>query len=106
MKELNIIMDNCAGQNKNRMVIRSAEYMMEAGMFSKVNLIFLIKGHTQNMCNCMFNAMKQNYTRRNVYTKEETYRILDSEESVKVVPAGGKFKDWDSRTVKCVILLN
>ena len=96
MKELNIIMDNCAGQNKNRMVIRTAAYIMEAGMFSKVNLIFLIKGHTKNMCDRMFNTMKRNYARRNVYTKEETYRILDLEDSVEVVPAGGKFMDWDS----------
>ena len=58
------------------------------------------------MCNCTSNTMKQNYTRRNVYTKEESNRILDLEESVKVVPAGGKFKDWDSRTVICAILLN
>ena len=96
MKELNIIMDNCAGQNKNRMVIRTAAYIMESGMFSKVNLIFLIKGHTKNMCDRMINTMKRNYARRNVYTKEETYRILDLEDSVKVVPAGGKFVDWDS----------
>ena len=49
------------------------------------------------MCDCMFNAMNQNYTRRNFYTKkEETYSILDLEDSVKVVPAGGKFMDWDS----------
>ena len=28
MKELNIIMDNCAGQNKNRMIIPTAPYMI------------------------------------------------------------------------------
>ena len=33
MKELNIIMDNCAGQNKNRMVIRTAPYLIESGLF-------------------------------------------------------------------------
>ena len=32
MKELNISMDNCVGQNKNRMVIRTAPYMIESGL--------------------------------------------------------------------------
>ena len=58
MRELNIIMDICAGQNKDRVVICPAVCMMETGMFSKVDLIFLIKGQTKNMCNCMFNTMK------------------------------------------------
>ena len=40
MRELNIITDNCAGQNRNRMAICTGAYMMETGMFSKVNLIF------------------------------------------------------------------
>lgn len=96
MKELNIIMDNCAGQNKNRMVIRAAPYMIESGLFENVNLIFLIKGHTKNMCDRMFNLMKQNYSKRNVYTKTETYRVLGLSDNVTIVPAGGKFKDWDS----------
>jgi hypothetical protein len=29
-KELTIIMDNCAGPNKNRMVLRLANYLIEA----------------------------------------------------------------------------
>ncbi len=29
MLELNVIMDNCAGQNKNHMVIQMAMYMLE-----------------------------------------------------------------------------
>ena len=73
MKEFNIIMDICAGQNKNRVVICLAVCMMETGMFSKVNLILLIKGQTKIMCNCMFNTMKWNYAKQNAYTKEETY---------------------------------
>ena len=96
MKELNIIMDNCVGQNKNRMVIRTAPYMIESGLFEIVNLIFLLIGHTKNMCNRMFNLMKQNYSKRNIYKKTETYRVLGLSNNVTIVPAAGKFKDWDS----------
>lgn len=45
MKELNLIMDNFLGQNKNRMIIRAGAYMLEMRWFDKINLIFLIKGH-------------------------------------------------------------
>ena len=96
MKELNIIMDNCAGQNKNRMVLHTAPYLIKSELFENVNLIFLIKGHTKNMCDCMYNLMKQNYSKRNTYTKTETYCVLGLSDNIMIVPATGKFKDWDS----------
>ena len=57
MMELNIIMDNCAGQNKTRMVVRMAAYMLELKYFKNINLIFLVKGHTKNMRDRMFNSI-------------------------------------------------
>ena len=39
-QELNIVFDNCPGQNKNNMVIRMVPYLVEMGMFVKVNFIF------------------------------------------------------------------
>ena len=89
-------MDNCAGQNKNRMVIRTAPYLIESGLFENVNLIFLIKNYTKNMCNYMFILMKQNYSKRNVYKKTETFRVLGLSDNVTILPAGRKFKDWDA----------
>ena len=56
--ELNVIMDNCGGQNKNGTVIKMAAYFVERGWFNKVNLIFLVKGHTKNSGNQMFNLLK------------------------------------------------
>ena len=50
-RELSIVMDNCGGQNKNRMVLRLALYLVEAGYFEIANLIFLVRGHTKNPCN-------------------------------------------------------
>ena len=47
--ELTIIMDNCAGQNKNNAVIRLALYLVEAGYFKKVTCLFYISRHTQNV---------------------------------------------------------
>ena len=79
------------------MVIWMGAFLVERKFFRKVNLIFLIKGHTKNMCDRMFNQMKKNYRNRNVYTLEDTYKILDLQDNVIVAPVKGEelFRDWD-----------
>ena len=97
MSELNIIMDNCAGQNKNCMVIWMAAYVLKLKYFRKINLIFLVKGHTKNMCDRMFNSMKSRCQHRNVYTLNDTFRILNLDDTVTVYPTSStNFYDWDS----------
>ena len=64
MKELNVIMDNYVGQNKNYILSPMAPYMMKSGLFEKFNLIFPLKGHTKNMCDHMFNLMKKKYSKK------------------------------------------
>ena len=66
-KELNVIMDNCGGQNKNKTVIRLCSYLQELGWFQDVNMIFLVKGHTKNEADRHFNLMKQDWRKRDVY---------------------------------------
>ena len=46
--ELNIVLDNCSGQNKNNTVLKLLVWLSEMGYFWKVNYIFLVVGHTQN----------------------------------------------------------
>ena len=43
LKELNLIMDNCGGQNKNNVFLKTCAYIMEAGWFESVNVTFLSK---------------------------------------------------------------
>ena len=47
---LNIVFDNCPGQNKNNTVIRLVPYLVEMGYFRRVEFMFLIVGHTKNNC--------------------------------------------------------
>ena len=49
-KELTIIMDNCGGQNKNRMVLCLALLLVELNLWKRVNCLFLVAGHTKNAC--------------------------------------------------------
>ena len=81
---LNIIADNCGGQNKNEDVIRFHVWIVEAGWFPEVNLIFLVKGHTKNACDRMFNLLKQEYHNKNIETFNELVSILDKNKFVKV----------------------
>jgi hypothetical protein len=65
-KELNIVMDNCGGQNKNRFVIQLACLFVELHYYLWVNLIFLVAGHTKNAANRLFNVLKQDYCKLQV----------------------------------------
>ena len=58
-KRLSIIMDNCAGQNKNGHVLRLALWLVELQYFQSVEFIFYVRGHTKNMCDRMFNLLKK-----------------------------------------------
>jgi hypothetical protein len=46
--ELNIVFDNCSGQNKNNTVLKLLVWLTEMGYFRKINFVFLIVGHTKN----------------------------------------------------------
>eukprot|EP00536_Pseudo-nitzschia_multiseries_P008720 jgi/Psemu1/21209/gm1.21209_g len=59
--ELNIVMDNCQGQNNNNMVICLVLLLMEARNVKKVSFVFYIGGHTKNIADRWFNTMKKNY---------------------------------------------
>ena len=86
-QELNLIMDNCGGQNKNGTVLKMAAYFVERRWFQKVNLIFLVKGHTKNDCDRMFNLLKAQWHKSNVYTFDQALDILAAVENVDTIDA-------------------
>ena len=49
--ELNIIFDNCSGQNKNNTVLKLTMWLKAMDYFKRVNFIFLVVGHTKNAAN-------------------------------------------------------
>ena len=67
-KQLSLAFDKCAGQNKNRMVLRLGQYLIDLKVFQRVEIIFLIMGHTKNMCDRRFKDLKNKFHHRNVYT--------------------------------------
>ena len=76
-KSYTLIMDNCGGQNKNRMVIRLMLMLVEIGVFQKTCLAFLVRGHTKNACDRMFMLLKQNFHKK-TYIQENNYTTIST----------------------------
>ena len=103
--ELCLVFDNCgAGQNKNRMVLRFAQYLIDIKIFQKVEIVFLVMGHTKNICDRRFKDLKQNFHTKNVYTYESLLELMkkgnlgeETNQYLDVVPVNeSHFYDWDS----------
>ena len=72
--EANIYCDNCPGQNKNRFVLWYCAWRVSIGLHKRVNLNFLIAGHTKLVSDGYFGLLKQAFiplwccgTRERVY---------------------------------------
>jgi hypothetical protein len=50
---------------------------MAMGYFKELHFIFLVVGHTQNAADCLFNLLKQEYWKQNLFTFDELVRTLD-----------------------------
>jgi hypothetical protein len=68
---LDIVMDNCSGQNKNHMVLRYLVWLREMGYFKNTQGRFLVRSHTKNPCDRRFNELKLKYNKKNTYTMDQ-----------------------------------
>ena len=95
-KELTIVIDNCSEQNKNRMVLRLANYFVEARYFRKVTFVFYIIGHTKNACVRWFNMLKRTYRQSNIYSFDQLMDSMKTHTNINVTVVNETvFKDWD-----------
>jgi len=89
-------MDNCSGQNKNRMVIRLAPLIVELGLYKKVNFAFLVARHTKNSCDHLFNILKLKYRKSDIFSIEMLVKTVNQCHLVDAVRAKeDDFKDYD-----------
>jgi hypothetical protein len=96
-KELNIVFDNCAGQNKNHHVLWLVPYLVEMGYFRSVNFIFLVVGHTKNAADRRFNNLKMVFRKSNVTSFQKLVDVCNSSEFVTVWEVNdGDFRDYHS----------
>jgi hypothetical protein len=94
--ELNIVFDNCSGQNKNNTVLKLAAWLMAMGYFKSVQFIFLVVRHTKNAADHLFNSLKHEYRKQNLFTFDELARTLDQSATVTVHrTVANDFFDYD-----------
>ena len=94
-KELNILLDNCGGQNKNNFVLCLANLLVKCKYFKSVNFIFYVKGHTKNPYDCFFNLLKKEYRMQNIFTFEDLLERFRTSPKVTVnTVTKGDFRDW------------
>ena len=118
--ELTYIADNCGGQNKNKVVVRFLMWLVENKIFPKVTLFFLVKGHTKNAADRMFNLLKLSYHCCDIFTYDQLTSKLNQNEYVNVfqtrpkhfndhlewqdkhyrTPTGGEFKQTHVFTIE------
>eukprot|EP00977_Amphora_coffeiformis_P029354 scaffold40233_cov191-Amphora_coffeaeformis.AAC.1 len=95
--ELTLIMDNCSGQNKNKMVLRMLSFLVELKLYKRINVSFLVAGHTKNICDRLFNLLKLNYRQSNVYCAAQLLQVLNTSADVTAVGVDHThFYDWDA----------
>eukprot|EP00986_Skeletonema_menzelii_P003308 scaffold991_cov81-Skeletonema_menzelii.AAC.1 len=79
-----ISFDNCGGQNKNNCMIQLLMYLYERGYYKKITFLFLVAGHTKNACDRIFNLLKQDYRKKNLFTMDELEEALSKSSYVTV----------------------
>jgi hypothetical protein len=97
VKELNLFFDNCGGQNKNRMVLRLLPLLVGLRVAKTVRASFLVRGHTKNDCDRLFNLLKKEYRASNVYTPDDLMCCLNTCDDVTAIRvAADMFIDFDA----------
>lgn len=69
--------DNCSGKNKNRFVFWFAAWLVMRKVFSKVEIMFLVAGHTKNVCDGAFGSVKRLFRARNVHSPKEIMQVIE-----------------------------
>ncbi len=49
---------------------------MAMGYFKEIHFIFLVVGHTKNAADRLFNLLKQDYSKQNLFTFDKLVRTL------------------------------
>lgn len=70
--------DNCVGQNKNNALIQYLTYRILAGLHTRIELSFLVVGHTKFSPDGYFGLIKHCYRRSKVYTLEQLKSVINA----------------------------
>jgi hypothetical protein len=76
--------------------LKLAAWLMATGYFKSVQFIFLVVGHTKNAADHLFNSLKHEYRKQNMFTFDELARALDQSATVTLHrTVANDFFDYD-----------
>ena len=85
MPEIDILVDNCGGQNNNNLMIRFLNIIKGGRFFGTDTSHFYIKSHTNNYCGRVFKSLKVLYQKQNVFIFEKCCGIFNTRNNVEVI---------------------
>jgi len=69
--------DNCVGQNKNNALIQYLMYRVLTSLHSKIEMSFLVVGHTKFSPDSHFGLIRQRYRNSAVYTYNQLAKVVE-----------------------------
>lgn len=69
--------DNCVGQNKNNAVLHYLLFRTLMGLHDRIDLSFMVVGHTKFAPDGYFGLIKYRYRRSRVYTYEQLANVIE-----------------------------
>ncbi len=88
--ELNIIFDNCSSQSKSNTVLKLPAWLMAMGYFKEIHFIFVVVSHTKNVADRLFNLLKQEYRKQNLFAFDKLVGTLDRSSLLTIYPTVAK----------------
>ena len=77
-KWVHLSADNCVGQNKNNALLQYLMFRVLTGLHDKIELSFLVVGHTKFSPDGYFGLIKRHYRKSQVYTYAQLANIVES----------------------------
>lgn len=77
-KHVYLTADNCVGQNKNNAVLHYLLYRVLVGLHTRIDLSFMVVGHTKFAPDGYFGLLKYRYRRSSVYTYENLANMIEA----------------------------
>ena len=77
---INLHADNCSGQNKNRYVMQYLAWRVLAGLNERIEISFMIVGHTKFAPDWCFGLFKQRFRRTKVGCLADIARVVEHQQ--------------------------
>nr|XP_022302539.1 uncharacterized protein LOC111110356 [Crassostrea virginica] len=90
--------DNCVGQNKNKTTLHYLAWRCLNRFHKKINLHFMIAGHTKCLCDSCFGMLKKKYRRSEVDGIEQLEQVVEQSAKSNTVARCGELQwfRWDA----------